>query len=53
MTQKMTRKGILKRETETLFIAVQNNAMKTNDVKVKIYKIEENNIYRLNEKAIK
>ena len=36
--RKKKEKGNLKRETETLQITVQNNAIRTNYVKAKIYK---------------
>ena len=41
------RKGSLKRETKTLLIVVQNNAIRTNYVKARIDKTEQNDRYRL------
>ena len=41
------RKGNLKRETEPLLIATQNNAIKTNHIKTKIYKTQQNSKCRL------
>ena len=36
------RKGNLKRETESLLIAVENNAIKANYIKAKIYNTQQN-----------
>ena len=41
------RKGNLKRETESLPIAGQNNAIRTNYIKVRIDKTQQNSKYRL------
>ena len=41
------RKGNLKRETESLLIAAQNNAIKTNQIKARIDKTQQNNKCRL------
>ena len=41
------RKGNLKRETETLLIAEQNNAVMTNHIKARIDKTQQNSKYRL------
>ena len=41
------RKGNLKRETESLFIAVKNNAIRTNHVKARIDKTQQNSKCRL------
>ena len=41
------RKGNLKRETESLLIAAQNNAIKTNYVKARIDKTKRNNKCKL------
>ena len=41
------RKGNLKRETEALLIAAQNNAIRTNYLKTKIYKTQQNRRCRL------
>ena len=41
------RKGNLKRETESLLIAAQNNAMRTNHIKARIDKTQQNCRYRL------
>ena len=41
------RKGSFKRETESLLIAAQNNAIRTNHIKAKIYKTQQNIKYRL------
>ena len=46
-TKTWLRKGNLKRETEFLLIAVQNNALRTNYVKPKIDKTQLNNNSRL------
>ena len=43
----LTKKGILKRETESLLIAAQNNAIKTNYNKVKINNMQLNSECRL------
>ena len=39
---KETLKGNLKRETESILIATQNNAIRTNYIKVKIDKTQQN-----------
>ena len=36
------RKGNFKRETESLLIAAQNNAVRTNHIKVRIDKMQQN-----------
>ena len=41
------RKGNLKRETESLLIAAQNNARRTNHIKARIDKTQQNNRCRL------
>ena len=41
------RKGNFKRETESLWIAVQNNAIRTNHIKARIDKTQQNSKYRL------
>ena len=41
------RKGNLKRETESLLIAAQNNAIKANHIKVRIDKMQQNSKRRL------
>ena len=41
------RKGNLKREMESLLIAAQDNAIRTNHIKVRIDKIQQNSICRL------
>ena len=41
------KKGNLKRETESLQIAAQNNAIRTNYIKVRIDKMQQNSKYRL------
>ena len=41
------RKENLKRETESLLIAAQNNTMKTNHIKARIHKTQQNSRYRL------
>ena len=41
------RKGNLKRETESILIAAQNNAILTNYIKSRIYKTQENSRCRL------
>ena len=41
-TLKWLRKGNLKRETESLLITAQNNAIKTNHIKVRIGKTQQN-----------
>ena len=46
-TWKYLRKGNLKRETKSILIAVQNNAIKTNYVKEKIYMSQQNSRCRL------
>ena len=46
-TWTLQRKGNLKRETESLLIASQNNAIKTNHVKARIDKTQQNSKYRL------
>ena len=43
----MAKKSIFKRETESLLIATQNNAIRTNDIKATIYKIQQNSKCRL------
>ena len=43
----MAKKGNLKRETESLLIAAQNNAIRTNNVKVRIDKTQQNSRCRL------
>ena len=40
-------KGNLKRETESLLIAAQNNAIRTNHIKARIDKIQQNHKYSL------
>ena len=55
-TQIWLRKGNLKRETESLLIAAQNNAIRTNFGKAKIDKTQQNSRCRLRgdrDKAIK
>ena len=47
MTKSWPRKGNVKRETEFLLIAAQNNAMRTNYIKAKIYNTLQNNKYWL------
>ena len=51
MTNKKTwtclRKGNLKRETESLLIAAQNNAIRTNHIKARIEKTQQNSRCRL------
>ena len=42
------RKGNLKRETESLLIATQNNAITTNHIKAIINKTKQNSRHRLN-----
>ena len=41
------RKGNFKRETESLLIAAQNNAVRTNHIKVRLYKAKQNSKCRL------
>ena len=41
------RKGNFKRETESLLIAAQNNAIRTNQIKTRIDKTQQNSKYRL------
>ena len=41
------RKGNFKRETESLLIAAQNNAIRTNHIKARIYKTQQNSKCRL------
>ena len=41
------RKGSLKRETESLLIAAQDNALRTNHIKARIYKTQQNSKCRL------
>ena len=41
------RKGNLKRETESLLIAAQNNAIRTNNIKARIDKTQQNGKCRL------
>ena len=41
------RKGNFKRETESLWIAAQNNAIRTNQIKLRIDKIQQNSKCRL------
>ena len=41
------RKGNFKRETESLQIAAQNNAVRTNHIKAKIDKMQQNSKHRL------
>ena len=45
------RKGYLKRTTETLIMAAQEQAIRTSDVKAKIDKTQENSKYRIFGKA--
>ena len=46
-TWTLLRKGNLKRETESLLIAAQNNTIRTNDVKARIDKMQQNIRWRL------
>ena len=41
------RKGNLERETESLLIAAQNNAIRTNHIKARINKMQQNSNWRL------
>ena len=41
------RKGNLKRETESLLIAARNNAIRTNHIKARIDKMQQNSICKL------
>ena len=41
------RKGNLKRETESLLIAAQNNTIRTNHIKARIDKMQQNSKCRL------
>ena len=41
------RKGNLKKETESLLIAAHNNAIRTNHIKVRINKTQQNSRYKL------
>ena len=43
----VAKKGNLKRETESLLIAVQNNTIRTNHIKARIDKMPQNKISRL------
>ena len=46
-TRAWLRKGNLRRETESLLIAAENNAMTTNHVKAKIDKSQQNSTCRI------
>ena len=46
-TETWLRKGNLKRETESILIATQNNAIRTNYLKAKIDKVQQNSKCRL------
>ena len=46
-TQRWQRKGNLKRETESLLIAAQNNTIRTNHIKARINKTQQNRKCRL------
>ena len=43
----MAKKGNLKRETDSFHIAIQNEAIRTNNVKAEIDKTQQNRKYRL------
>ena len=43
----MAKKGNLKKETESLFIAAQNNAIRTNNIKTRIDKMKQKSKCRL------
>ena len=43
----MAKKGNFKRETESLLIAAQNNAIRTNHIKARIDKMQQNSKCRL------
>ena len=43
----LAKKGNLKRETESLLIAAQDNAIRTNHIKARIYKTQQNSKCRL------
>ena len=46
-TSEISHEGSIKRETESLLIAVQNNAIRTNNVKAEIDKTQQNSKCRL------
>ena len=46
-TRTWLRKGNLKRHTESILIVIQNNSIRTNQIKVRIEKTQQNRKYRL------
>ena len=46
-TETWLRKGNVKRETESLLIAAQNNTIRTNHIKARIYRMQQNSKCRL------